>query len=254
MSTFAAASKWINQLLPGHLQERSVAYDDRPNMSLDVYGEKSSELKPVIMFWHGGSWRSGNKIYYQFMADYIEKLGAIPVIVGYPLAPKQTFPGFIEDAQAAVRWARHNIAEYGGNPDRIYVMGHSAGAHLALITTLQDDDQSIAGCIALATPVHISHSYYADVFTERAFTMGLENPINHISISKHRFMLVHGKTDRIVSYEASIELDEALRKAGNTTELILLRFMGHMRLLTTMVRPFAYRYHIGKQVKAFISE
>lgn len=222
-------------------------------MLLDVYGEKATVLKPVIMFWHGGSWQSGSKDYYRFMADYIERLGAIPVIVGYPLAPEQTFPEMIADVRLAVQWAQNNIAAYGGDPERVYVMGHSSGAHLAVIATLQDDDQAIAGCIAFATPVHISHTYYADVFTKDTFKQGLENPVNHIGGTAHNFLLVHGRTDRIVGHQASAQLDSQLRKAGNSVEFISLRFMGHMRLITTMVRPFAYRYTVGKRIKALIS-
>lgn len=251
MSKFASAATIVNKLWPAHVQALNISYGKSAQAKLDIYGKKSKELKPVIMFWHGGSWKSGSKDYYRFVADYMERLGAIPIIVGYPLSPEQTFPGFIDDARSAVEWTRDNIQEYGGDPDRIYVMGHSAGAHLAVIATLQDKGQ-IAGCIALSTPINISRSYYKDVFGEKTFKKGLEKPTSHIGDNKHRFLLVHGKTDRIVAHKTSVFLEQELREADNEVILITLRYMGHMRLLATLMRPFAYRYIVGRRIKAFI--
>ncbi len=244
----------LNKALTGQLQKRGVSYGQSTNATLDIYGQPGKTLKPVVMFWHGGSWKSGSSAAYQFMADYIERLGAIPVIVGYPLYPEQTFPGFIDDADAAVEWVSKNIQHYGGDPQRVYAMGHSAGGHTAVLVTLQDKSNRLAGCISFAAPMNLSRRYWESVFGAKTFDKGHQNPINHIGATQqHRFLLLHGTNDRIVRYRDSKALYRRLQDAGYSVELITLR-MGHFRILTTMIRPIAYRYRVGKRVKAFISQ
>jgi acetyl esterase/lipase len=249
--SLATFSKFINKIRPGHMQASNLAYGANDAMLLDIYGIKSKSLKPVIVFWHGGSWTNGNKDYYRFIADYLESLGAIVVIVGHPLSPGQTFPGFINDAHKAIDWIQKNITQYGGDPKRIYTMGHSSGAHIAAIATMQDTKNKIQGCIALATPSTISKTYYKNIFGT-AFAGNKHQPASYVNCSKHRFLLIHGLTDRIVPYRDSLQFHNALLNAGNESELVTLKVMGHMRLLTTIVRPFAYRYIVGRKIRHFI--
>jgi acetyl esterase/lipase len=108
---------------------------------LDVYtpNKKSAMARPVVVFIHGGSWNSGSKNIYWFIGRRLAKQGVVAVIINYRLAPAVEVPAMANDCARAVQWTKQHIGEYGGDPNRIYVMGHSAGAGLAAL--LSTDDQ-----------------------------------------------------------------------------------------------------------------
>lgn len=92
--------------------------------------------RPVVVYVHGGGWGRGDKRLGNSLAGAYVDRGAVFVSVNYRLAPETRYPGFLEDLAAAVRWVKDNVARYGGDPDRLYLVGHSAGAHLvALLAT-----------------------------------------------------------------------------------------------------------------------
>lgn len=107
---------------------------------LDVYAPKRSSAKPrpVVVFIHGGNWDSGNKNIYTFIGRRLAKQGVVAVVINYRLAPAVQVPDMANDCARAVFWATRHIAEYGGDPDRIFVMGHSAGGGLAALLATND--------------------------------------------------------------------------------------------------------------------
>ncbi len=109
---------------PGFSAEKNVLDVYRPN-------KKSDKPYPVVVFIHGGNWNSGSKNIYWFIGRRLAKQGVVAVIISYRLAPNVQVPAMAEDCAQAVSWTSQHIAEYGGDPNRIYVMGHSAGGGLA---------------------------------------------------------------------------------------------------------------------------
>lgn len=107
---------------------------------LDVYApkQKSATLRPVVVFIHGGSWNSGNKNFYSFIGRRLAKQGVVAVIINYRLAPQVQVPQMADDCARAVIWATEHIREYGGDPQRVFVMGHSAGGGLAALLAADD--------------------------------------------------------------------------------------------------------------------
>lgn len=107
---------------------------------LDVYAPKKarSGKLPVVVFIHGGNWNSGNKNLYSFVGRRLAKQGVVAVIINYQLAPAVQVPAMANDCAQAVRWATQHIAEFGGDPNRIFVMGHSAGGGLAALLATDD--------------------------------------------------------------------------------------------------------------------
>ena len=105
---------------------------------LDIYTprKKSATARPVVVFIHGGSWDSGSKNIYWFIGRRLAKQGVVTVIINYRLAPAVEVPAMANDCARAVQWTKQHISEYGGDPDRIFVMGHSAGAGLAALLTV----------------------------------------------------------------------------------------------------------------------
>ncbi|GAB2458703.1 hypothetical protein GCM10011375_08160 [Hymenobacter qilianensis] len=102
---------------------------------LDVYTprRKAAASHPVVVFIHGGNWDSGSKNIYTFIGRRLAKQGVVAVIINYRLSPDVQVPAMAEDCARAVHWTQQHIAEYGGDPQRIFLMGHSAGAGLAAL-------------------------------------------------------------------------------------------------------------------------
>lgn len=101
---------------------------------LDIYYPKvKGDTKNVLVFIHGGSWRSGSKKDYWWLGRNFARKNTVTVIINYPLSPKSQYQEMAFDCAEAVKWVQKNIEIYGGNPNRIFLMGHSAGGHLAAL-------------------------------------------------------------------------------------------------------------------------
>lgn len=236
------------------LRAKDISYGDQPSKLLDIYSSKKiNKPLPVIMFWHGGSWQGQDKNGYAFVADYLRSLGAVVVTVKYPLFPDQTFPGFIDDAKEAIDWVAKNIEQHGGDKNKIFLMGHSAGAHTALIATLQDKKKVVKGCISLSAPADVSRRYYGDIFG-RSFEKDLQKPTHYIDSynGNSKFLIVHGARDKIVPYKDAVEIHQALTAKGLTSKLVKLR-VGHVRLISFAGRPLGSFYRLGRTIKKFIA-
>ena len=118
-----------------------VPYGTDDRQKLDVYLPENagSSGMPVLMFWHGGYWVIGHKDTLGFMAPPIISAPVILVTAGYRLAPGAKYPEQVDDCRNALKWVYEAISGYGGDPDRIFVGGHSAGGHLASLIALQRD-------------------------------------------------------------------------------------------------------------------
>src|SRR5262249_34189044 len=112
--------------------------EDEPKHKLDVYAPKDRKPAPVFVFLHGGAWRFGDRGLYPPLGQRFAKEGILTVIPSYRLAPKNPWPAQAEDAAAALAWTVRHIAEFGGDTNRIFLGGHSAGGHLAALLTFHD--------------------------------------------------------------------------------------------------------------------
>ncbi len=107
---------------------------------LDVYAPRraSATRRPVVVFIHGGNWNSGDKKTYWFIGRRLAKQGVVAVIINYRMAPNVQVPAMADDCARAVLWATRHATEYGGDPTRIFTMGHSAGGGLAALLSTDD--------------------------------------------------------------------------------------------------------------------
>ena len=119
---------------------------DKERHLLDVYSPKKAAANaagfPVVLFIHGGSWTSGSKDFYSFVGRRLAKQGVVAVVISYRLAPAVHVPEQAADCARALAWTVTNIKQYGGDPARVFVMGHSAGGGLAAL--LATDDELLA--------------------------------------------------------------------------------------------------------------
>lgn len=111
-----------------------------PEKQLNIFAPKNADgSNEVMLFIHGGSWDSGNKDIYNFLGSRLARKGIVAVIIDYPLSPGYQVHDMAKASAQAVKWTSENIKKYGGNPDRIFVSGHSAGGHLASLISVRDE-------------------------------------------------------------------------------------------------------------------
>ena len=107
---------------------------------LNIFAPKrNGVLKPVLIFIYGGSWNSGRKGLYSFFGTRFARKDVLTVIADYPKSPKANFEEMATDVAQAVKWVKENIAAYGGEPENIFLSGHSAGGHLAALVGIKKD-------------------------------------------------------------------------------------------------------------------
>lgn len=154
----------INGLTPsgGYSKTADLAYGEQPRQRLDVYvPEDAAPGAPVVLYFYGGRWEQGSKAGYKFLAQALTSRGFVAVIADYRLYPQVKFPAFVEDGARAVAWVREHAGDYGADPNKLVLMGHSAGAHIAAMLTLDEQYLAavggtpktwLAGTIGLAGP------------------------------------------------------------------------------------------------------
>ena len=132
------------QELGAGISGESFSYGDDPYQEVAVFAAPDPN-GTVVAFMHGGGWTNGYKEWMAFMAPPLTAAGITFVSIGYRLAPAVTWPSGVQDAAAGIAWVYKNIAAHGGNPDRIFVGGHSAGGHQAAWLAVRADWQESVG-------------------------------------------------------------------------------------------------------------
>lgn len=119
---------------------------NKPAQTLNIFSpKKSAQLKEVLIFVYGGSWNSGRKEIYNFFGTRWARKDVVTVVVDYPKTPKAGYDEMAIDVAKAVKWVKENIKNYGGNPDKIFISGHSAGGHLAALVAIKKEYFSRVG-------------------------------------------------------------------------------------------------------------
>jgi len=214
-----------------------VAYGGHARQRLDVYAPDDATGAPVVVFLYGGRWQSGERGAFGFVAGGLTARDIVTVIPDYRLYPEVRFPAFVEDAAAALRWTRANIARFGGDPERIFVAGHSAGAHMAALLTLDrrylDTAADLAGMIGLAGAydfLPLTEPDLQDLFGPRERYPETQ-PVHHARGDAPPLLLIHGRADDTVWPENSQSLATAVRAAGGTVETRFYDGVDHIDLV-----------------------
>jgi acetyl esterase/lipase len=240
-----------------------LRYGEDGRQQLDVYRprESAGRVKTVVFF-YGGSWRSGRRDYYRFIGEALTNRGFVVVIPDYRIYPQVRFPAFVEDGARAVRWVRDHIDGYGGDPDQLYLMGHSAGAHIAaLLTTdsqyLRQADvpaDAVRGLIGLAGPYAFDPFVYRST---RPIFAGLTDPAaiqpaTFLTGSEPPMLLLHGDRDEIVYPSNSHALADAVRRTGGRATVVEITNLGHIGLILAFAEPLRRANGIRDQVARFV--
>jgi acetyl esterase/lipase len=257
----------VNGLVPsqGYRTRKDVAYGAHPRQRLDVYQPDTAHAPaPVIVFFYGGNWNAGERRNYLFVGEALASKGFVAVIPDYRLYPDVRFPDFLHDCAAATRWTLEHIAELGGDPKRLFLMGHSAGAYNAAMLAFDSqylrganvDPRQVRGFIGLAGPYDflpltgpISKAVFG--FPDTSPTT---QPIHFASAEDPPALLVAGDADRTVDPGNSARLAAALRKRGVAVREIVYPGVSHMKIVGALAAPFRGIAPVLDDVAAFITD
>ncbi|WP_404710011.1 alpha/beta hydrolase [Sphingomonas sp. MMS24-J13] len=234
----------------GQMILRDAAFGPDPRQRIDLYaprGDKAGHL-PVIVFIYGGSWSSGTKDGYAFVGRALAAQGFLVAIPDYRLVPQIRYPAFLEDNAAAVRWVRIHAAAHGGDPDRLILAGHSAGAYDAAMLALDPrwlgpDRKAVRGLIGLAGPYDFLP--FDGAVVEAAFA-GVRDPastqpVNFVSADAPPAFLATGDKDTTVRPRNSDALAARLEHQGVAVTRMRYPDVGHVGLVTALARPLRGR-------------
>ncbi len=249
-----------------HKVEPTISYGEDPRQKLDILTPKDDEgvaTRPVVIFLYGGGWTSGAREDYGFAGAALVKLGYVAVIPDYRLYPQVKFPDFMTDAARALAWVRANIYRYGGDPQKVFVMGHSAGAHMAALLALDPTytraadlpDNAIRGVIGLAGPYAMVPSQVESVREVFAGAVDEEStrPVHFANTAAPPMLLLYGLDDDTVARQNAPQLADILRRAGRDVTLRAYPDIGHAGLVLALSPLFSGRAAVLEDVQAFMT-
>lgn len=242
----------------------ALAYGADPRQRLDVYQPAAGIADaPMVVFFYGGSWSSGERGDYRFVGEALASTGMVAVVADYRLSPAFRYPAFVEDSASAVRWAFDHSAQFGADERRIFVMGHSAGAYNAAMVALDARwlgavglaPARLAGWIGLAGPYDFLP--IGDAQTRVAFnwpqTAADSQPMVHASKASPPALLLAASTDSVVSPQRStVALARRLKASGVRVESELFDGVSHVTLLASMAQVLRSRAPVLARVAGFV--
>ena len=232
--------------------------------TLDVYTpRRPNPGAPVVVFLYGGNWDSGEKALYRFVGASLARAGVVTVIPDYRVYPEVRFPGFLEDNARAVRWAKDHAASFGADPDRLFLIGHSAGAYDVAMLTLDprwlaavgmEPRRDVRGAIGLSGPydfLPLESSELKVIFGPPERLSGTQ-PINHVSGAAPPMLLMAGGADRTVDPGNSARLQGRITASGGRAELVIFPKARHADTITALLPVFGGGLDVGGRIRRFI--
>ena len=250
---------------PAVREARNVAFGPEPHQRLDVYAPrrgKGATPAPIAVFFYGGSWDTGKRTDYGWVGQALASRGFVTILPDYGLYPQVRYPGFLEDGALAVRWAQDHAAEFGGDPSRIVLVGHSAGAYNAAMIALDSRYLKAAG----VDPKHIkalgglSGPYdflpLTDPIAERTFgeakDLAATQPTSFVTKDSPPAFLATGDDDTMVFPKNTVKLAARYRAAGVEVQEEHYAGIDHVRMVLALSRPFRGRAPVLQQLTDFL--
>lgn len=262
--------KTLNAFVPnsGYILHPDITYGDSPRQKLDIYQpvqhtKNNQEKSPVVLFYYGGSWDSGDKSDYKFAAEAFTSNGFVTVIPDYRVYPEVIFPGFMADPATVAKWVKDHIQDFGGDPNRVFLAGHSAGAHIAVMLSLNDEylakenlkPTDFRGTIGLAGPYD-----FLPVKTDRLKEIfGPEDqrwksqPIEFVTGKNQPMLLLVGLKDSTVWPRNTFNLAAKIKSKGNSVEVVQFASYGHVDMAAKLAKPLRGNGELLKPMVDFIN-
>jgi acetyl esterase/lipase len=237
--------------------EKNINYTDQneERRQLNVYYQKDvSKLKDVIIFIHGGSWSSGKNDIYWWLGRNLARKGVVSVTINYGLAPENQYVQMGNDCAQAVKWALSHIADYGGDPSRIFLMGHSAGGHLAELINADPHYFKRAGIknpvkgLILDDPFGLdmkeymstaekdnSYTDFLRTFSDDPLTWEKASPLSYVQNIKNPHLIFYGAKTYPAIQIQSARLNKLLSAAKVPTALHVIKGKKHVAMIAQMI-------------------
>jgi acetyl esterase/lipase len=257
---------YVNAVAPrdGVVERRDIAYGTHSRQQLDVYLPETplAEPAPVIVFFYGGAWQRGSRADYLFVGRALAAHGVIAVVPDYRVYPEVVFPEFIADGALAVRWAQQHLAGDMRGAPRLFLMGHSAGAHLAAMLAFDRryldsagaDAGGIAGFIGLSGPYDfrpLQSRTLKRIFGDPA--PDSTQPVEFVTANAPPALLITGSADTTVIPRNSERLAARLRENRVAVTETVYEGVGHARTVAAFSPPLAGDLDVVEQVLRFIA-
>jgi acetyl esterase/lipase len=261
----ASPAMLLNLTVPrsGYKLVRDIAYGVGPRHKLDLYlPEQPTGAAPAVLFFYGGGFIAGRKNEYRVVGQALASKGIVTAVADYRLYPEVTFPAFLEDGADAFVALRKLLTQYGGDPERIFLMGHSAGAYISVmlasdpkyLAARNADISAIRGAIGIAgvydfpkivTPERIS------IFggAERPETQ----PLNFIDRKRPPMLLLVGDKDGSLQLSGVKPLATRLRASEGVVEERLYRGIGHMTIMLALAPGFRRLAPLREDIVRFVT-
>lgn len=259
-----SAADLLNLWTPaGRFQHhKSLAYGNAPRQQLDVYRPRRGDRAPMVVFFYGGSWQSGARDLYAFLGASLAAQGIVTVVPDYSVYPAARFPAFLEDSARAVAFARTHASEWGADPERLVLMGHSAGAHIAAMLACDpqwlaaaglDAHRDLAGLIGLAGPydfLPIESGVLQAIFggPRRAETQ----PISFVTGREPPALLITAQRDVLVEPGNSKRFAARIREMGGRVEERSYGRVNHFTLIGAFAPGLRLLAPVLRDVDAFV--
>lgn len=272
LATFTSAAcspvKVLNSLIPtnGHSVKGNIPYGSLARQQLDIYvpAHQATSQLPVVLFFYGGSWESGDKEDYLFAAEAFASRGYLTVVPNYRVYPKVKFPAVMQDPAHAAKWVKTNIAEYGGDPSHIFMVGHSAGAHLLTMLALNTEylnqvaltPSDFAGYIGLAGPydfLPLKSARLKEIFGPEE-TQWKSQPIRFVNGENPPMLLLVGLKDSVVWPRNTFNLASEIRQDQGQVEVIEFPDYGHIDMVAKLAKPLRGNSRLLDEVDAFMQK
>jgi acetyl esterase/lipase len=219
--------------------------------------------RPVLVFIHGGGWHSGAPGDYRFIGRQFARAGYVVVLPGYRLGAEGRYPHMLEDSALAVGWTRDNVAKFGGDPARVFLIGHSAGAYNVVMLALERQwlgragvpEGFVKGVVGLSGP----YDFYPWTSDSARNAFGqvadpkITQPINHVRGDAPPMLLLTGDSDDTVKPRNSKVLAQALSAAGQPTSPVVLAGVDHAGTIMKLAAPFNRDRRVLDPVLAFLA-
>jgi acetyl esterase/lipase len=259
---FLAAN--VPAVFGAYRRHADISYGTDPRQRLDLYvpDKAASARPPVVVFWHGGRWSEGDKSQYRFVGAALTELGCVAILPNYRHYPAVKMPGFMHDCALAAAWAA-NYAHESHDAKHFFLMGHSSGAHLATLVTLDPRYFSaigampdITGVIGLSGPydfLPLREADLQDMFGP-AELYPLSQPINFVRPDAPPMLLIDGERDETVAPKNSRNLAAALQAKGAAVTLRMYPKLNHADTIAALSEPARRRAPILADIATFIGQ
>jgi acetyl esterase/lipase len=235
-----AAASVLNLAVPrsGYHVVRDLPYGTDPRQKLDVYVPDGLKTKvPVVLFFYGGFWQSGSKSLYLYLGQAFASEGLVVAVADYRLYPQVRYPDFVRDGAAAFAWVAAHVAQYGGDPNSIFIAGHSAGAYIAVMLAADPswlreanvDPARVRGVIGISGPYNFLPLRDRNMI---AIFGGADlpetQPIAHID----------GTADTTVSPRNTADFAAKLKLFESPVEVKTYSGVGHLEIMLSLAPGF----------------